>query len=104
MTKVMNSDLLFGLIDKDRTDIVIYNRLEGYGVIKKLKLQNIRVIEPPFAVREMFLYLNIRHIKIVPEIARILRVMKNDGTFSRISNSSLKGYLKKGENLNHLTH
>ncbi len=38
--------------------MVIYNRYEGYGVIKGMNLQGIHVVEPPLKSREMFLYLN----------------------------------------------
>ncbi|MCP4117824.1 MAG: amino acid ABC transporter substrate-binding protein [Desulfobacteraceae bacterium] len=93
LTMVEKPELLFKLIINNRADMVIYNRHEGYGVIKTMNLQGIHVIEPPLKIREMFLYLNKKHLKLIPRLAKALGEMKKDGTFSAIVNKSLKPYL-----------
>ena len=45
----------------------------------KVKLQ-----QPPFAVSDMYIYLNKRHAELVPKVAQALVNMKTDGTFQRI--------------------
>jgi polar amino acid transport system substrate-binding protein len=84
LVKVKNQELLFSLLGKHRTDIAVYSRFEGQEMIKKLGLQSVRVLQPPLATREMFLYLNKKHLPLIPAIAKQLRRMKHDGTYDRI--------------------
>lgn len=85
--------MLFTLMDNDRTDIVVYSRFEGYDVIRKLEMKGVKTLEPPLAVREMFLYLNKKHKKLVPLVAAIFKEMKNDGTFEKIRKQTLSPLL-----------
>lgn len=93
LLKVDSPKLLFGVLDRQRVDIIVYNRYDGYGVIKALKLQNIKVLEPPLAVREMFLYLNVRHRDLVPKMTVALRAVKTDGTYHRLFQEIIAPYL-----------
>ncbi|MBU0675256.1 MAG: transporter substrate-binding domain-containing protein [Proteobacteria bacterium] len=93
ISKVSTPELLFTLLDKDRVDLVIYNRIEGYGTIKTMHLQGISVIEPTIESREMFLYLNKKHGELAQRLAEAIRQMKEDGTFADIVNKSLQDYL-----------
>jgi len=94
LKKVKNQKLLFSILGKHRTDMVVYSHFEGQEMIKKLGLQSIRVLEPPLATREMFLYLNKKHLLLVPEIAKQLRILKADGTYDHILKKTLGPYLK----------
>jgi polar amino acid transport system substrate-binding protein len=94
LVKVKNQELLFSLLGKHRTDIAVYSRFEGQEMIKRLGLQSIRVLEPPLATREMFLYLNKRHLALIPAVAKQLRSMKHDGTYDRIFKKTLGPYLR----------
>jgi len=93
LVKVKNQKLLFALLAKHRIDIVIYSRFEGYEMIKKLNLKSVQVIEPPLAKRAMFLYLNKKHLPLIPKIAKQLKRMKDDGTYDRIFKKTLGPYL-----------
>jgi polar amino acid transport system substrate-binding protein len=95
LVKVKNQKLLFSLLGKHRTNIVVYSRFEGKEMIKQLGLKSIRVLEPPLATREMFLYLNKKHLQLVPVIAEQLRSMKHDGAYDRIFKKTLGPYLKE---------
>jgi len=95
LVKVKNQKLLFSLLGKHRTDIVVYSRFEGKEMIKQLGLKSIWVREPPLATREMFLYLNKKHLQLVPVIAEQLRSMKHDGAYDRIFKKTLGPYLKE---------
>jgi polar amino acid transport system substrate-binding protein len=94
LEKVRNQDILFNLLAKRRTDFVVSSRFEGCEMIEKLGLQSIRVLEPPLATKEMFLYLNKKHLSLIPEMAEQLRSMKQDGTYDRIRQKTLRSYLK----------
>ncbi|MBU4133676.1 MAG: transporter substrate-binding domain-containing protein, partial [Proteobacteria bacterium] len=93
LVKVKDQRLLFAMLAKQRTDIVVYSRFEGYEMINQLNLKTVRVLEPPLATREMFLYLNKRHRLLVPAITKHLQIMKQDGSFEQIIEKTLKPYL-----------
>jgi polar amino acid transport system substrate-binding protein len=82
--KVRNEMILFDLLARDRVDIVVYSRLGGEATIKELGLAGIKVLEPPFASREMFLYLNTKHADLVAPVSESLKSMKKDGAYQGI--------------------
>jgi polar amino acid transport system substrate-binding protein len=84
LQKVRDQEILFHLLDKGRVDLVIYSRRGGMLVIKELGLEGVKVLEPPLARREMFLYLNDRHAAWVAPVSEALRNMKEDGAYQRI--------------------
>jgi polar amino acid transport system substrate-binding protein len=92
LVKVKNQELLFTLLAKRRADIVVYSRFEGYEMIRKLDLQSILALEPPLATRAMFLYLHQEHLPLIPELAKQLRGIKDDGTYDRILKKTLGSY------------
>lgn len=85
--KVRDERILFNLLARDLVDIVVYSRLGGEATTREMGLQGIKVLEPPFAVREMFLYLNTKHAGLVAPVSDSLKKMKEDGVFQRISSS-----------------
>lgn len=93
LVRVKNQDILFSLLAEHRADIVVYSRFEGLEMIRKLGLKDVWVLEPPLAIREMFLYMNKKHNLLVPEIAKQLRNIKLDGTYKRILENTLGSYL-----------
>jgi len=94
LVRVKNQKLLFFLLGKHRADMAIYSRFEGQEMIERLGLQSIRALEPPLATREMFLYLNKKHLKLIPALTKQLRSMKDDSTYDRIFEKTLGPYLK----------
>jgi polar amino acid transport system substrate-binding protein len=94
LVTVRNQEVLFSFLAKHRTDIAVYSRFEGEEMIKGLGLQEIRALEPPLATRDMFLYLNKKHHRLIPELAKQLRSMKNDGTYDRIRKKTLGLHLR----------
>ncbi len=51
LVQTKNQHLLFTLLDKDRVDIVVYSRFEGYWVIRQLHIHGVKALEPPLAVK-----------------------------------------------------
>ena len=82
--KVATPENLFALLRAGRVDVVLYYRLGGLYYARKLGLTNLRVLAPPLATREMYMYLNSRHADLVPRLAAALRGMKKDGSYERI--------------------
>ena len=89
LTKVENAEILFLLLESDHADIVIYDRIQGYGVIRKLKLSNIQVMEPPIITKPMFLYLHKKHRALIPEIEKALIQLIQDGSHELIKAAAL---------------
>ncbi|MES9887351.1 MAG: transporter substrate-binding domain-containing protein [Candidatus Sedimenticola sp. 6PFRAG1] len=89
ITKVSTSDQLFLLLDRDRTQLVIYEKWQGLELIRKLGLKGIVALEPPLITKEVFLYVNKRHEALIPELAHALEQMKIDGSYQRIEDRTL---------------
>jgi polar amino acid transport system substrate-binding protein len=89
LIKLKNQQLLFTMLAKGRVDLVVYSRRQGSEVVKARGLKDVRILTPPLAVREMFLYLNSRHQALVPGLTAALREMKRDGSYARFANQAL---------------
>jgi polar amino acid transport system substrate-binding protein len=89
LTKVEDAEHLFRLLESDRADIVIYERLQGYHVIQKLGLSGIQLLEPPLISRPMFLYLHKSHRPLIPALERALTQLIQDGTYEMIKTDVL---------------
>lgn len=79
-----DSDQLFAMLDKNRIDIALFDRWMGYALAKKMNMTDIRVVEPPLAVREMFIYLHQRHADKIPAITTALRAIKAEGLYTKV--------------------
>lgn len=95
VTKVKNAKSLFILLEKNRADLVLYERNKGLGTIRELGFQNVYNLNPPLAVKEMFLYLHKKHKRLIPQLDIALRKMKKDGSYAKIVQSSLQGIVPK---------
>lgn len=93
VTAVENAMHLFELLAKKRVDIVLYERLEGLALLKKLNMEHITVLEPPLAQREMFTYLHKKHLKLTIQLADVLKKMKQDGSYQRLKQAAFNEFL-----------
>lgn len=84
ITTADNSEQLFSMLDKNRIDVALYERWLGYALARQMRIQNIHVVEPPLAVKEMYIYLHQRHADKVPAIAAALRAIKAEGQYTKI--------------------
>ncbi|MFZ5571119.1 MAG: substrate-binding periplasmic protein [Thermodesulfobacteriota bacterium] len=89
LTRVRDQNLLFTLLEKDRADVIVYSRLEGYEIMKQAGIKNVMVLEPPLEIREMFLYLHKRHDGLVRRLCAALMDMKKDGAYERIASQTI---------------
>lgn len=80
---------LFRLIKEGRVDVGLYEKWQGILLARKVGLKNYHVLEPPFTTKEQFMYLHKKHAALVPEVARVLREMKQDGTYQKIFDQTL---------------
>lgn len=85
LTKVKDEVALFSLLAGDRVDIIVYDKLQGLTLMEVRHLRNIRILEPPLAVRPMYLYLNKKHQDLVPQLGKVLKEMRDSGSIDRIT-------------------
>ena len=89
LTMVKNQEQLFTLLKNGRADVVVYARHEGNHMLRQLGVTDAIALEPPLAVRPMYLYLNKKHVGLVAPLAARLREMKEDGTYAALARLSL---------------
>jgi len=89
ITKVKNEKQLFLMLQKNRADLILYERWGGLLYTKQNNLNNIKIQSPPLATKEMFIYLHKKHKNIVPKLAEALKQMKASGRYKAIYNKIL---------------
>lgn len=90
ITTTKNSKQLFMLLSRNRTDYVLFNRWGGRSIIAEMKLDDVKELSPPLAVKEMFIYLNKKHADLVPLVNKSLANMKSDGSYESYMKRTLK--------------
>ncbi len=55
--------------------------------VRQRGLKSIKLLEPPLARLNFYLYMHKKHATMIPDIARAIREMKGDGTQQRIYES-----------------
>jgi len=92
-TRAKNTEDLFRMLKHDRIELALSARLDGLAMARKIGLEGVRVLEPPLASLEMFLYLHKRHAELAKAAAAVLAEMKADGSFRRIRRSAIDRWL-----------
>lgn len=88
ITRVRNVEQLFELLRMDRADVILYERWQGLWWAREMALEA-RLLEPPLASQEMFIYLHRKHEPLVGKVAAALAAMKKDGSYQRIFDETL---------------
>ena len=88
VARVKDARQLFELLHQDRTDVILYERWQGLWWSREMALEA-RLLEPPLASQEMFIYLHRKHEAIVGKVAATLAGMKKDGSYKRIFDETL---------------
>lgn len=88
VTKTPTDTELFRMLNLDRIDVALYDKLTGYEQLKLYGYDDVQHLEPPLASRDMFLYLHKSHADLVEPVAEALRSMKADGEYDRIVSAS----------------
>lgn len=86
---------LFRMLQLDRIEIALYERSMGLEHIRKQGMKEVRVLEPPLYVREMFIYLHRSNAGHAAKLASALRAMKREGFYQRTYDEKLLPYLAK---------
>lgn len=89
LIKVKDPTQLFRLLKRDRAEVVVYEQWQGLQIAKDLAIEGLRILSPPLAEREMFLYLHKKHTNLAAKAAVVLKGMKEDGTYQRLFRETL---------------
>jgi polar amino acid transport system substrate-binding protein len=92
LVKLETGRQLFAMLDMDRIDVAVIEKLEGMDFIRTMGLKQIRMLEPPLVEGDWFLYLHSKHAALVPRVAEEMRKMKQDGSYQRIFDGVLRRY------------
>lgn len=88
ITRARGAEELFALLREDKVDLVIYERLTGQHLVKRLGIKGVRAIEPPLLVTPQFLVLHRRHQALLEPLAHALRALKAEGAYERAFGAS----------------
>lgn len=93
-TRVSDRDQLFALLGNRRADVVLYEQWQGLWTARQAGIK-VRILNPPLASLEMFMYMHKKHKDLIPQVAKTLAAMKADGTYRKIFDATLAPLLKK---------
>ncbi|WP_020611913.1 substrate-binding periplasmic protein [Sediminispirochaeta bajacaliforniensis] len=74
-----NETSLFSMLVAGRADIILYNDKRGEYYLRTHDIKGVRILFPPLAQREMYLYLHDRHASLVEPLAEALAAIKEEG-------------------------
>jgi polar amino acid transport system substrate-binding protein len=100
LIKVKNGESLFSILNKDRVDVVIFNRLVGVTTLEKMGLHDIYGAKSEAfktSKDKWYLYMHQKHKALVPKLEKVLLEMKQDGTYHDIYRNSLATFLPAGD-------
>lgn len=92
VTTVDSAEQMFSMLDKNRIDIALLEKLEGLQIVKSMDIKGIKILQPSLLEGYWYLYLNKKHAALIPRIAAELRKMEQDGSLKRINRSVLARY------------
>lgn len=92
VTAVENAEQMFAMLDKNRLDIVVMEKLGGMELIKRMNLKGVKMLYPALLEGYFYPYLNNKHAALVPRITAELRRMEQEGVLQKIYDSVLSRY------------
>lgn len=93
-THAKDPQQMFTLLQRDRADVILYERWQGLWRAHDLGLE-VTAHEPPLASVDMFIYVHKKHADLVEPLAQALRDMKADGSYQAIVERTLSPLAKK---------
>lgn len=75
---------LFRQLRLGRIDVALYAHWQGLDLLRHEGIEDVYLLKPILARREMFIYLHKRHAALAPRIAQALRAIKAEGLYERL--------------------
>lgn len=84
---------LFAMLEVRRVDAVVSEYLEALPTLPLFNLADVRVLKPPYAYKNMYHYLHVRHADLVSRIDAVLKAMRAEGRMDAILHDLEHEYL-----------
>jgi polar amino acid transport system substrate-binding protein len=94
VTTLENAEQMFTMLDKNRIDIALLEKLQGLHMIRRMGIKNIKVLQPNLLEGNWYLYLNKKHEALIPRMTEELTRMEQEGLLQRIHDSVLARYTR----------
>lgn len=94
-TFLQGTEQMFFMLERERIDIVITDRVRGLEKINDMNLKNIRILEHSLIKKDLYHYLHKKHKSIADKLTKALKEMKRSGRIMQIRNEYIKE-LKEG--------
>lgn len=88
-----SAEQLFRLLKLNRIEVALYNCINGIAVSRKMEIKGIKILQPTFPKGEMYLYLNKKHIKLVPLLSKALHDIKTEGIYKNLYRKKILPHL-----------
>lgn len=95
VTLARDANQLFDLLTHGRVEVVIYDAWLGLAHLQENNIQGVRILEPAFAERDLYMYLHKKHADLVPRVEKSFRAVKADGTYDRYFNQIFSRLVQK---------
>ncbi len=83
VTLAKDANQLFDLLTYGRVQVVIYDAWLGLAHLQENNIEGVRMLEPAFAERDLYMYLHKKHANLIPRVENAFRAVKADGTYER---------------------
>ncbi len=90
ITRVKNMEQLFGLLERDRVDLIIFARKMGVSYIKRSHISGIHLLAPALESKPMYIYLHQRHQSLVTPLVEVLGEMDAEGWIGEVKQQILE--------------
>ncbi|WP_019028881.1 substrate-binding periplasmic protein [Colwellia piezophila] len=90
---VADSNQLFKMLIKERTDVVVLAKVTGLSQLKILGIKGIKVHEPAITQVNLFHYVHKKNAYLIPEITNVLKEMEAEGRIAVIRKSAIRTLL-----------
>jgi ABC-type amino acid transport substrate-binding protein len=85
---------LFKMLDSDRIDVAIFSDINGFALIKELRLPAIHALKPALERIEAFHYVHKKHEALVPKLDVIFQEMKSSGQLDRMRQDFIREFIE----------
>ncbi|MFZ6871544.1 substrate-binding periplasmic protein [Undibacterium sp. Di27W] len=85
---------LFRKLEAGRTDVAVDSRF-SFCLVRKLGLNNIRILEPSLEKRLGYHFLHSKHQQLVPALEAVLKNMEKDGSIKKIQEEVMQEYMEQ---------
>ena len=92
-----NPEAIINLLGKGRGELAVDDRLDALRAMKKYKVVDIRILEPPVASITLYHYLHQRHAALLPKITAALKKMEREGRIKAIHEQMIRDALHANE-------